>query len=173
MKTIKSLIALVTCVIFTSALMGCATTYHRGDGIIMAEKKLQDNDHKPHDNTQNGAIAGGTVGVVTGGVGGGLAGLALGSLLTIGSYSLPLIAATTLGGAAIGALVVGVAGSAAGAGVGYTIDATTPDAGMYEFIVKSATEKKLLTITQYSKPIPLHTEVLILEKNNLVFIKQK
>jgi hypothetical protein len=169
----KKAIPLVVCIALTLPLIGCATTYDRGEGIVISEKKVKDKDYKPHQNTQTGAIDGGTVGVIGGAVGGGLVGLGVGAVIGSFGGGIPLILATTFGGAAIGGLTFGVAGTVVGSGVGYAVDVSTPDTGVYEFTVQSENQIKPLTITQYSSPIPVNTPVRILEKNNLIFIKQK
>lgn len=169
MTLIKKFITLSILIIFTSTLVGCATTYHRGDGVIIAEKRIKDKDYKPHRVTETGALIGGSVG----GAGGAITGGSIGFLVGLFSNSIPIAVLSALSGGVAGALVVGAAGSVIGGGLGYAVDATTPGAGVYEFTVKSGNERKLLTITQYTTPIPLNTPVHILEKNNLIFIKKK
>jgi len=170
MTTLKKLMTLLVFISFTFSLFGCATIYHRGDGVIIAEKKIKDKDYKPHHAAETGAVIGGSVGGAGGAVTGGLIGFLAGGFL---SNSIPVAIVSALGGGAIGALIVGAAGGALGGGIGYAVDVTTPGAGVYEFIVKSDNEPKPLTITQYTTPMPLQTAVHILEKDNLIFIKQK
>lgn len=172
MPFIKKFITIIICITVTSSLNGCATTYDRGHGVVIAEKKIKDRDYKPHQATQTGAVAGATVGGVGGAVGGGILGLSVGAIAAGFSNNMAILAATTLGGAAIGAVIFGVAGTAIGSGFGYVVDSSAPGAGVYEFVVQSDNEKKPLTITQYTAPIPLNTPVHILEKDNLIFIKK-
>ena len=170
MIAIKKLTSFLIIISFIISLFGCATTYHRGDGVIIAEKKIKDKDYKPHHATETGAVIGGSAGGVAGAITGGSIGFVVGGFL---SNSLPIAIVSALGGGVAGALVVGAAGGALGGGLGYAVDVTTPGAGIYEFTVKSDNERKPLTITQYTTPIPLHTPVYILEKDNVIFIKQK
>jgi hypothetical protein len=172
MLIIKKIIALLVCVALTCSMVGCATTYHRGDGVVVCEKKIKDKDYKPHATTQNGAIVGGTAGGVSGAVAGGFAGFLIG--LPLAAFTTPaVLIATTVGGVGIGAVAFGTAGAAVGSGVGYAMDVNTPNAGLYEFVVQADNALKPFVITQYSAPIPINTQVHILEKDNLTFIKQK
>ena len=152
------------------SLFGCAPTYHRGDGIIIAEKKILDKDYKPRQATKNGILIGGSVGGVAGVLSGGFLGLLV-SALTYSST--PITILSTASGGVIGGLVVGAACGALVGGLGYAADIATPGAGLYQFTVQSVNEGKPLIITQYATPIPLHTPVYILEKNNSIFIKKK
>lgn len=170
MISIKKFITLNLLIALIITFFGCATTYHRGNGIIIAEKKIKNKDYKPHQATTTGALIGGSVGGAGGAITGGAIGFAVGGFL---SNSISIAALSALGGGVAGALVVGVAGGAIGGGLGYAVDVTTPGAGVYEFTVKSDDERKPLTIRQYTTPIPLNTPVYILEKDNLIFIKKK
>lgn len=165
----KNVVTLLTIIFFIFPLFGCATTYDRGNGIVIAEKKLKDRDYKPHNATKMGALVGGSVGAVGGAAAGGVLGLGLGAL---GGVAGPMLVATTLGGAVIGGLIVGGVGAITGGGVGYAVDITRPGAGLYQFEVKPEHGSKPLTIIQYSTPIPIHSQVHILEKDNAVFITQ-
>src|SRR5690606_32192604 len=60
MTPLKNFLTLSLLIGSTSTLTGCATTYHRGDGVIIAEKKIKDKDYKPHHATQTGALIGGS-----------------------------------------------------------------------------------------------------------------
>ena len=165
----KKLTALIFVIFSTSLLVGCATTYHRGEGVIIAEKKIAEKDYKPHHATKTGAVIGGSIGAIAGGIPGGLVGFLVGSL---SSYSIPITIASTLAGGIAGAVVGGVMVGALGGVAGYAVDTVTPGAGVYEFVIKTSTARKMI-VTQYTNPIPLHTPVLILEKNNSIYIKKK
>lgn len=158
-----------TIIFFCVTLFGCATTYDHGNGVIISEKKLNSRDYKPHGATKMGAAVGGSIGAVSGAVYGGLFGLGLGAL---GGISGPALAVTTLSGALIGGVIVGGLGVMAGAGLGYGVDLTRSNAGLYQFVVKPEKSSKQLTIIQYTTPIPVDAQVHILEKNNIVFLKQ-
>lgn len=172
MLVIKKSLTLIILIVLTTSLFGCATTYHRGDGVVISEKKIKEKDFKPHQNAEKGAVAGAKVGAAGGVVAGALVGLGLSLPWAIITNNILITAAATVSGGVIGALAVGAAGGALGGGIGYARDASTPNAGMYEFVVKSDNELKPITITQYSAPIPLNTPVHILEKNQSVFIEQ-
>ena len=165
----KKLTALMFVIYSTSLLVGCATTYHRGEGVIIAEKKISEKDYKFHHATKTGAVVGGSIGAVAGGIPGGVVGFVVGAL---SSYSIPVTIASTLAGSIVGGVVGGVMVGAIGGVAGYAVDTLTPGAGVYEFVIKTSTASKLI-VTQYTKPIPLHTHVLILEKNNSIYLKKK
>lgn len=153
------------------SLIGCATTtYDRGEGVVLAAKKMKEHDLRPREGTKTGATVGGVTGAVGGAAAGGFLGLALCSFSTAGA---PVIVAATLGGAAIGAVIVGSVGAAAGAGVGYVVDVNNRNAALYQFTVKPDNSEKTITITQYSSVIPVNARVRILEKDNNVFIKSR
>jgi len=157
-------------VTFTSALLtGCATTYHRGDGYIVSVKKISDKDYKPHHITKSGALIGGSVGGVGGAAAGGLLGFALAAVI---SEDVLTMVAATLGGAAAGAVIVGLAGTAVGGGIGYLGDVSTANVGTYQYQVKPYKESQTLTLTQYSKPFPLHAKVHILERSDVTYIEE-
>jgi hypothetical protein len=170
MMFLKKIFTLLVVMICGITMSGCATTYHRGNGVVVSAKKIQDRDYKPHDVTKTGAAIGGATGAVGGAAAGGLVGLALGAF---GNVAAPVLIATTLGGAVVGAIIVGGAGAAAGAGLGYVVDVGRPGMGLYQFVVKPDTEKKPIIVTQYSSTIPIDARVDILEKDSAVFIKQK
>lgn len=170
MVFMKKLFTLFVVLIFGITVSGCATTYHRGNGVVVSAKKIKERDYKPHDVTKTGAAIGGVTGAVGGAAAGGFVGLALGAF---GNVATPVLIATTLGGAVVGAIIVGGAGAAAGAGLGYVVDVGRPGVGLYQFIVKPDTEEKPITVTQYSSTIPINARVDILEKDDHVFIKQK
>src|SRR5690606_24805428 len=86
---------------------------------------------------------------------------------------LPVIIGATLGGAAIGAVIVGGVGAAAGAGVGYAADLSKSGAGFYEYVVKLDTKAAPVVVRQYSTTIPRDARVRILEKDDNIFIEQK
>lgn len=155
-------------IILSSSLLGCATTYDRGKGILISEKKIRDRDYKPHYATKVGAVAGGTTGITIGSFIGGTIGLGFGALANFEGLSL---IAPTLVGAGIGALIVGGIGTIAGGGLGYALDHGKSNTGLYEFIVKPENGSKTLTITQYTAPIPIYSTVHILERDNTLFIK--
>lgn len=168
MLLMKKLLTLLGVFICSIALFGCATTYDRGNGVVLSAKKIQDRDFKPHEGTKTGAAIGGATGAVGGAAAGGILGLALGSFTNAATTTL---IATTLGGAVVGAVLVGGAGAAAGAGVGYVVDVGRPDVGLYQFVVKPDSSEKPITVTQYSPIIPTDARVHILEKDDTVFIK--
>jgi hypothetical protein len=89
------------------------------------------------------------------------------------SQSTGVLLLSTLGGAGVGAVLVGAAGVAVGGGAGYAVDVATPDVGLYQFVVQPNNELKPIKFSQYTKPLPLHSSVHILEKNDVIFIKQK
>lgn len=165
----KNIITFFTIIFFFFTLFGCATTYDHGNGVIIAEKKLKGRDYKPHDATRIGAAVGGGVGAVGGAIYGGLLGLGLGAL---GGVAGPMLAVTTLGGAVIGSVIVGGAGIITGASLGYGVDLSRSNAGLYQFVVKPDSGSKTFTITQYATPIPIYSRVHILEKDNTIFLKQ-
>lgn len=164
----KNIITLITLAVFLTSLSGCATTYHRDDGIIIAEKKIGNKDYKPHQATENGVRVGASVGGTSGAVMGGLFGLCAGAF----SESIPIMVFTTAVGGVVGAAIYGAAGGLIGGGIGYAVDATAPDAGTYEFTVKPDQGSKPVTVTQYGRPLPINTPVHILEKDHRVFIEK-
>ncbi len=170
MPVIKNLFTGLVVCIYSLSVAGCATTYERGNGVVISAKKIQQRDFKLHDGTKNGAAIGGVTGAVGGASAGGIVGLALGAL---GHGSVPVLIGATLGGAVAGAAIVGVVGAAAGAGLGYVGDIANSEAGMYQFVVRPDSNAKPITITQYSSIIPVNTQVHILEKDDGLFIKRK
>jgi hypothetical protein len=168
MLQIKKLFILFGMFICCIVQLGCATTYDRGNGVIVSAKKIQERDFKPRDATKTGAAVGGATGAVGGAAAGGFIGLALGAL---GNVATPVLIATTLGGAVVGAIIVGGAGAAAGAGVGYVVDISKPGTGLYQFVVQPDNSNKPIIVRQYSTLIPVHSHVRILETDNEVYIK--
>ncbi|MEO8965598.1 MAG: hypothetical protein ABI370_13115 [Gammaproteobacteria bacterium] len=168
MMLMKKLFTIFGVFICIFALFGCATTYDRGNGVVITAKKIQQRDFKPHERTKTGAEIGGVTGAIGGAAAGGFVGLALGAF---GNVAAPVLIATTLGGAVVGAVIVGGAGAAAGAGLGYVVDIGNHNAGLYQFIVKPDSNEKPITVTQYSSIIPIDSRVHILEKDDNLFIK--
>jgi hypothetical protein len=167
---VKNIILSILLISSTFFLSACATQYHRGDGVIISEKKLKSKDYQPHGATKSGAIIGGSIGAIGGAAAGGFLGLVLGAF---SGGTAPILIVTTLGGAAVGSLVIGAAGGTVGGGLGYAVDVTSPNAGTYQFVVQPNDQLKPVTITQYSSPIPINTEVHIIEKDNVTYIQQK
>ncbi|MDP3561322.1 MAG: hypothetical protein Q8R83_03995 [Legionellaceae bacterium] len=165
---IRKTTAYVLSITITLSLTSCATTHRVGNGIVIAEKKINELDYKPHDRTLTGLKVGGTVGAVTGGVVGGVIGLLPGIM----SGSLPGLVICTFAGSVIGATIVGLTGGTIGGGVGYAGDLFVQNQSVYEFKVKSLNYPEILTITQHSSAIPLNSSVRILEKENTVFIRK-
>jgi outer membrane lipoprotein SlyB len=165
MSLIKKILIL-SIVIFTTTLLGCTTTsYHKGDGIVIAEKKIGSKNFLPHDNTQTGAKIGGTIGAIGGAACGGLIGLLFGVV----NPAAVLVTVPAFG--AIGAAYFGGAGALMGSGLGYATDLASPNAGTYQFIVKPEDSEKTITITQYNNTlIPVNTSVHILEKDHITYI---
>lgn len=170
MLIIKKLFNVLVVCICSIALFGCATTYDRGNGVVLSAKKVQGRDFQPHQGTKTGAAIGGVTGAVGGAAAGGFVGLALGAF---GSVAAPVLVVTTLGGAVVGAAIVGGAGAATGAGLGYVMDIGNHNAGLYRFVVKPDGNEKPITVTQYSSIIPTDTRVHILEKDDGIFIERK
>lgn len=169
MVDIKKLITILILISSTSFLSGCVTTYQRGEGMIIAEKKLSNKDYKPHQATKTGAAIGTSVGTFIGAIPGGLVGFVIGAL---GTNSIPITIVCTAAGGLAGGLMVAVVGGTLGGAAGYAVDISKSDVGMYEFTVKTNQGGKPLIIKQYSSPIPLHTKVHILEKDNVMTIKK-
>lgn len=170
MLIIKKLFVMSVVCFCSSVLFGCATTYDRGQGVVLSVKKIQGRDFKPHQGTKTGAAIGGATGAVGGAAAGGAAGLAIGALA---SSTVPALIAATLGGATVGAVIVGGVGAASGASLGYVMDISKPNAGLYKFVVKPDNNEKPITVTQYSSIIPVDSRVHILEKDDVVFIESK
>jgi len=156
-KTVAN-IALISCLF--ANLTGCATQYSQGEGVIIAEKKVGDKNYLPHDATKDSALAGGKVGAL----GGAGTGLFMGCLA---GASFPAV----IGAMGILGTMGAAVGGALGGGAGYLSDLMTPGAGMYEFTVKPDNASNPLIIKQYTTPIPLHSPVQILKKENVLFLK--
>jgi hypothetical protein len=162
---------ILTCLflfVFILSSTGCVTTYQRGDGIVISEKKLNQMTLHSGDKTIKGAKIGGTAGIVSGGIIGGAVGLVPGFM----SGSVPGLVICTVVGGVIGASVLGLTGGALGGTVGYVSDLVVQNAPEYEFRIKPLNESKILTIRQHSGVIPVNTRVRILEKNNAIFIRK-
>lgn len=170
MSLIKKLAAILIVCICSNLLVSCATTYDRGNGVVLSAKKIQNRDYKLHEGAKTGAVIGGTTGAVGGAAAGGFVGMALGAF---GHVAAPVLIATTLGGAVVGAVIVGGAGAAAGAGLGYIVDIGNTDAGLYQFVIKPDNNSKIIKVTQYSSPLPIDSRVRILEKNDAIYIEKK
>lgn len=170
MLIIKKLFTTLIVCICSIALVGCATTYDRGKGVVLSAKKIKGRDFKPHEGAKTGAEIGGVTGAVGGAAAGGFIGMAVGALSSVAA---PALIATTLGGAVVGAVIVGGAGAATGAGLGYVADIGNSDAGLYQYVVKPDSNEKPITVTQYSSIIPIDSRVHILEKDDAIFIKRK
>lgn len=157
----KTIIIISICLI-----SACSTTHYKGDGVILSEKKINSQSYKPHEGTTTGALIGGTAGVISGAAVGSVFGLIIGAFTTTSTLG---IAGIILGSSAIGAMVVGTAGSAVGGGTGYIIDVLNHPAA-YQYTIKPNYQSDAITITQNAPPIPVHTKVRILEKNHSLFI---
>lgn len=165
----KQLFRIILFVTLVTSLVACSTAYHLGDGVVVSEKKIAGRNYQPHEATRAGAVAGGTVGAIGGAAAGGLFGLALGSF--VGSTTMLI---TTLVGAGVGAAIVGATGLAVGGGVGYIVDAANPNVGLYEYSVKTNYAAKPVMVRQYtSGPIPVNSQVHVLETANVISIKAK
>src|SRR3990167_5321447 len=109
---------ILTCLflfVFILSSTGCVTTYRRGEGVVISEKKLNQMNLQSGDKTIEGVKIGGTAGVVSGGIIGGAVGLIPGIM----SGSTPgLVICTAIGGV-IGAGLFGLTGGVLGGTVGY------------------------------------------------------
>ncbi len=164
----KKLLTIFGVLIGSIALFGCATTHDYGNGVVISAKKIQQRDFKPRAGTKTGAEVGGVTGAIGGAAAGGFMGLTLTPFV---SFAAPVLIATTVGGAVLGAVIFGGAGAAAGAGLGYVVDVSDQHAGLYQFIVKRDSNATPITVTQYSSIIPIDSRVRILQKENTLFIK--
>ena len=170
---IKKFIALLTCTILLFNLFGCATNQSQGYGTVVTVKKISGKDYKPHHSTETGARFGGVVGAASGASLGGLVGILAGGLAGAGGSVMVI---STVVGAGVGGVLGGIAGLTVGSTLGYLADTSLPDAGMYQFEVKLNNDPtlypdaKLLTITQYSRPIAVNTKVRIVERDGTLYI---
>ena len=165
---IKKMMLTLTILSFLCTITGCATTQYKGQGQVLAAKKISDQDYKPHTGTKVGAIVGGSAGAIGGAAVGGAFGFALAALCaedTLGMFSL------ALGAGAVGAVIVGVAGGVIGGSAGYAVDVLSHPA-TYQFTVKPSYQAEPITITQYSSFIPVNAEVRIVEKDHMIYIKK-
>ena len=162
---------LLTCLflfVFILSSTGCVTTYRRGEGVVISEKKLNQMNLQSGDKTIEGFKIGGTAGIVSGGIIGGAVGLIPGIM----SGSMPgLVICTAIGGV-IGAGLLGLTGGVLGGTVGYVGDLAVQNAPEYEFTIKQFSDSQILTIRQHSGAIPVNTSVWILEKHDELFIRK-
>jgi outer membrane lipoprotein SlyB len=154
--------------VFILSSTGCVTTYRRGEGVVISEKKLNQMNLESGNKTVEGIKIGGTAGMVGGGVIGGAVGLIPGIM---SGSSAGLVICTAVGGV-IGAGLLGLTGGVLGGTVGYLGDLAVQNAPEYEFKIKQFNGSQILTIRQHSSVIPINTRVRILEKNGELFIKK-
>ena len=164
-RKIFTSLVLIICII---ASTGCATTYQRGEGVVLSEKKLNQMSFHSGEKTLEGVRIGGTAGIVGGGIIGGLIGAIPGVL----AMSTPGLVIGTAIGAVAGAGLLGLTGGAIGGTLGYVNDLAVQNAPEYEFRIKQSSDPEILTIRQHSGVIPVNTSVKILEKNGAYFIKK-
>lgn len=164
----KKTLSFIFLVIFGFTSLGCATVHQHDEGIVISAKKLNEADYQPSVRTEKGVKMGGTIGAV----GGSGLGIGIGFIAGLMSGNSTAVAVCTLVGGIAGGLVFGLIGATAGGGVGYVMDLGVQNAAMYEFQVKQAHDKKILTIVQHSRLIPPHSNVRILEKNSAFFIRK-
>ena len=156
-------------ILLTLSLLGCATTYDHGYGIVTAQTKLSEKDYMPHNSTRTGAIMGGGAGAVGGSLLAGLFSLGIGSAFAAG----PALVATTAIGAVLGGVVVGSVGILTGGTFGYINDITKSNVGLYQFTVKPNDSSETIIIEQYTTPFSVNSQIQILEKDNVLFLKSK
>lgn len=154
---------------FVLLAIGCATSYHQGEGVVIAEKKLNQLNLQANDQTIEGAKIGGKAGMISGAIIGGTFGLMPGFM---SGSAAGLAICTTIGGV-IGGGLLGLTGAVLGGGIGYGIDLTMQNRPEYEFKIKQFSDPQILTIRQHSGVIPVHTNVRIFEKNGELFIRKR
>lgn len=118
---------ILTCLFLFAFILsstGCVTTYRRGEGVVISEKKLNQINLQSGNKTIEGVKIGGTVGMVSGGIIGGAVGLIPGII----SGSMPgLVICTAIGGV-IGVGLLGLTGGVFGGTVGYLGDLAVQNA---------------------------------------------
>lgn len=162
---------ILTCLFLFAFILsstGCVTTYRRGEGVVLSEKKLNQMNLQSGDKTIEGAKVGGTAGMVSGGIIGGAIGLIPGIM----SGSMPGLVICTAIGSVIGGSLLGLTGGVLGGTVGYVGDLAVQNAPEYEFRIKQVSNSQILTIRQHSNAIPINTSVRILENNGKLFIRK-
>ena len=157
---------LISIILLGSLLFGCAMT-HLGEGIVVekqlynaaSEKNLDEIKNNTLHGMKNGAIGGAAVGGAYGRLGSAIAYNASAPLWTL-IFAIP------------GGFIGGATGIAVGSGVGLIKYALKPShKATWQYKVKSLNGPETFIIKEQSTNIILHTQVKVMERNGLTFIK--